>query len=147
MEIREMADWRKLAMSAILSDGTVDENEVKLLQKELKGADGKFDEEGVQFLLELRAAASKKAKSAGTPVSDAFEKFFFKVVGDNVLKEGAIDAKGVNWLRTNMLTDKKIDDKQMEFLTGLNKKAKTKHADFEKLYTDYQGYHAKANKK
>ena len=44
-----MADWRKMAMAAILADGKVDEGEVKLLQKELKAlgflsgvADGSF---------------------------------------------------------------------------------------------------------
>ena len=142
-----MADWRKMAMSAILSDGKVDEGEIKILQKELKGADGKIDDEGVKFLLELRVAAHKKAKGAGEVVNEAFEKFFFKIMTENVLKDGKVDATGAGWLRTHLFTDKKIDDKQWEFITGVNKKAKTKSPEFEKLFTDLEGYRAKATKK
>ena len=57
-----MADWRKVALAAILSDGKIDENEVKVLKKEL-WADNKIDEEEVNFLVELRNQAQKKAKA------------------------------------------------------------------------------------
>ena len=142
-----MADWRKMAMSAILSDGVVDEGEVKILQKELKGADGKIDDEGVKFLLELRVTAQKKAKGAGEEVNEAFEKYFFKVITENVLKDGKVDAKEAGWLRTNLFADKKIDDKEWDFMTTVNKKAKTKSAEFEKLFTDCEAFRAKAAKK
>src|SRR4051812_31116586 len=107
-----MADWRKMAMSAILSDGKIDEGEVKILQKELKGADGKIDKAGIEFLLELRVAAQKKAKAASGEVGEAFEKFFFKVITENVLKDGKVDGKEAGWLRTNLFADKKIDDRE-----------------------------------
>ena len=142
-----MADWRKMAMSAILSDGKVDEGEIKILQKELKGADGKIDDEGVKFLLELCVAAQKKAKGAGAEVNEAFEKYFFKVITENVLKDGKVDAKEAGWLRTNLFADKKIDDKEWDFMTTVNKKAKTKSAEFTKLYADCEAYRAKAAKK
>lgn len=136
-----------MAMSAILSDGKVDEGEIKILQKELKGADGKIDAEGVKFLLELRVAAHKKAKGSGEVVNEAFEKFFFKVITENVLKDGKVDAKDAGWLRAHLFTDKKVDDKQWEFISSVNKKAKTKSAEFERLFTDLEGYRAKAAKK
>ena len=143
-----MADWRKMAMAAILADGAVDESEVKLLQKELKGADGKIDKEGLAFLLELRVAAHKKAKSAGVAVNEAFEKFFSKTVHDHVLKDGKVDAAGAGWLKTHLFADlKKVDDSQAAILASINKKAKTKHADLEKLHTDLESHRAKVAKK
>jgi hypothetical protein len=143
-----MADWRKMAMSAILADGKVDEGEVKLLQKELKGADGKIDDEGLKFLIELRAAAHKKAKSSGEAVNAAFEKFFSKTVHDHVLKDGKVDAAGAGWLKTHLFADlKKVDDGQAAILASVHKKAKTKHADLDKLHTDYEAHRAKAAKK
>ena len=142
-----MADWRKMAMSAILSDGAVDEGEVKILQKELKGADGKIDKEGIKFLLELRVAAQKKAKGAGAEVNEVFEKFFFKTITDNVLKDGKIDNKEAGWLRANLFADGKIDDREWAFITAVNKKAKTKSAEFTKLYEDCEASRAKAAKK
>jgi hypothetical protein len=148
MEMREMADWRKMAMAAILADGAVDESEVALLKRELKGADGKIDEEGLKFLIELRVAAHKKAKSAGATVNEVFEKFFSKTVHDHVLKDGKVDAAGAAWLKTHLFADsKKVDEGQAAILASINKKAKTKHADFEKLHTDLESHRAKAAKK
>jgi hypothetical protein len=43
------------------ADGVSDATEVKILRREL-GADGKIDKEEVDFLMELRNTAQKKAK-------------------------------------------------------------------------------------
>src|SRR5262249_6404220 len=51
-----MADWRKLVVAAILADGKIDDDEVKILKKEL-WADRKIDRDEVAFLVELRNAA------------------------------------------------------------------------------------------
>src|SRR5215213_4263204 len=104
-----MADWRKVALAAILADGKVDDTEVKVLQRELKEADGKIGEDGIKFLLELRATAQKKAKAKKEELTDSFEKFFAKVVTDNVLKEGKIDATSATWLKDNLFSEKKVD--------------------------------------
>ena len=50
-------DFRKLALSAILADGKIDEAEGKLLAKALKGDDGKYSSDGLKFLIELRETA------------------------------------------------------------------------------------------
>jgi hypothetical protein len=142
-----MADWRKVAMAAILADGKVDAEEVKVLQRELKGADGTVDDEGMKFLLELRETAQKKAKAKKEALTDSFEKFFFKVITDNVLKDGKVDAAEAGWLRKNLFADKKIDDKEWEFMTTVNKKAKTKSPEFDQLYKDCEAFRAKAAKK
>ena len=57
-----MADFRKLAIAFVLADGVIDDDEVKVLRKELY-QDGKIDKKEVDFLVELRNAAQKKAKA------------------------------------------------------------------------------------
>jgi len=139
-----MANWRKVAMAAILADGKVDEAEVKVLKKELY-ADGKIDGDEVKFLIELRDSAQKKAKARKEELSPAFEKFFFKAIEDNVLKDGKIDAGEAKWLRDMLFADGKIDEGEKKFLESLKKKAKDKaHPSFTKLYDDAM---AKAAKK
>ena len=90
-----MADWRKLAMAAILADGKIDNTEVKLLRKELF-ADKKIDDEERDFLIALRNAAQKKAYRG--KLLPAFEKLFFEAIENNVLADGVIDADEAKWL-------------------------------------------------
>jgi hypothetical protein len=142
-----MANFRKLAIAAILADGKIDETEVGVLRKELKEADGKIGEEGIQFLTELRDVGQKKAKAKKEEISPAFENFFFKVVQDKVLEDGKIDAAEAGFLRKMLFADGKIDDGEMKFLTSLNKKAKAKSPEFEKLYTECETKHKKATAK
>jgi hypothetical protein len=54
-----MADWRKLCIAVALADRVIDDEEVKILKKEL-WTDGKPDKAEVEFLIELRNAAQKK---------------------------------------------------------------------------------------
>lgn len=119
-----MADWQKLAAAAILADGVIDENEVKILKKELY-ADGVIDKKEVEFLIELR----NKANS----VSPAFTKFFFKAIKDNVLKDGNIDAAEARWLRTMLFADGVIDNDEKKFLRELKKGAKKVSPQFQAL--------------
>lgn len=128
-----MADWRKLAIEAILADGMIDETEVKLLKKQL-WADGKIDKDEVKFLIELRNAAQKKAKSG--ELSAAFEKLFFGAIESHVLADGYISGREATWLKSMLFADGKIDASEKKFLTRL-KKSHTKHsAAFDKLYED-----------
>ena len=128
-----MANWRKVALAAILADGQIDENEVKVLKKDLY-ADGVIDREEVEFLIELRNAAQKKAK--GAELSASFERFFFKAVEDNVLEDGSIDAQEASWLRKMLYADKKIDANEKKFLARLKKAAKSTSRAFDKLYEE-----------
>jgi uncharacterized tellurite resistance protein B-like protein len=131
-----MADWRKLALNAILADGVIDDNEVKILKKELY-ADGKIDKEEVDFLIELRNKAQKKA--AGGNLSDAFEKFFFKAVQDNVMADGKIDTEEARWLRTMLYADRKIDENEKKFLAKIKKAATSTSPEFDRLYEQAMG--------
>ena len=131
-----MADWRKLAVAALLADGIVDETEVKVLRKEL-WADGKIDREEVEFLIELRNAAQKKAK--GEPLSASFENLFFKAIQDNVLEDGVISSKEAAWLRKMLFADGKIDDNEKKFLKKLRATATKTSPAFDALYNECVG--------
>jgi hypothetical protein len=139
-------DWRKATLEAILADGTVDDTEVKILGKALKGSEGKIDEEGLGFLIELRNAYTRKAKAKNEKLSDTFEKFFFKSVQDHVLKEGKINRHGAGYLRDTLFAGGKIDDAGYDFLGSLNKKAKNRAAEFEAFYQDVEKKRGKAKK-
>jgi hypothetical protein len=129
-------DWRDVAMKALLADGKVDEPEVALLKKALKSSEGTWFQEGVVFLRDLRAAYTKKAKAKKEDLSEAFENFFFKVVTENVLKDGEISDHEAKWLTETLFADGKIDDREWKFLQELNKKAKTKANAFITLYAE-----------
>jgi hypothetical protein len=129
-----MADWRKLAIQAILADGKIDEAEVRLLRKEL-WADKRIDADEVKFLIELRNAAQKKSK--GGRVNPKFEQLFFRAIEQNVMKDGKIDANEARWLRTMLFADGKIDANEKKFLNRLRKAAAGKTSPaFDRLYQD-----------
>ncbi len=131
-----MADWRKLAISALLADGVIDDAEVKVIKKQLY-ADGQIDRQEVEFLIELRNEAQKRAK--GQPLSAAFENLFFKAISDNVLQDGEISGKEANWLRKMLFADGKIDDGEKKFLKKLKGAATKTSPLFEALYNECVG--------
>ena len=128
-----MADWRKVALSAFLADGVIDDTEVKVLKKEL-WADGRIDKDEVEFLIDLRNLAQKKAKKG--KLKSAFEKLFFKAIEENVLADGTIDDEEARWLRAMLFADKKIDANEKKFLARLKKAAKSTSPAFDKLYEE-----------
>jgi hypothetical protein len=139
-----MPDWRKVAAAAILADNQIDENEIKILKKELKEEDGKIGDEGVKFLVELRNTAQKKLKAKKEELTPAFEDWFFKEIQAQVLKDGKIDAEEAGWLKETLFADGKIDDREMEFLKAIEKKAKEKSEEFKTLFTECETKHKKA---
>jgi uncharacterized tellurite resistance protein B-like protein len=127
-----MADWRKLALEAILADGEIDDAEVRVLQKELWD-DGKIDAKEVEFLIELRNTAQKKAKAKKAQVNPKFETLFFKAIEQNVLRDGRISGREAGWLRKMLFADGKIDDNEKKFLTRIKKAATKTSPDFDQL--------------
>jgi hypothetical protein len=130
-----MANWRKVALSAFLADGVIDDTEVKILKKEL-WADGKIDQDEVEFLIDLRNLAQKKAKAKKKRLKASFEKLFFKAVEQNVMADGTIDAEEARWLRAMLFADKKIDANEKKFLVRLKKAAKSTSPAFDRLYAE-----------
>ena len=126
-----MANWRKLALAAILADGKIDDTEVKILRKELF-ADKKIDDEERDFLIELRNAAQKKAYRG--QLRPAFDKLFFDAIENNVLADGVIDDAEAVWLKKLIFADGKVDENEKKFLTRLKKGAKKTSAAFDALY-------------
>jgi hypothetical protein len=108
---------------------------VKILKKEL-WADGKIDQDEVEFLIDLRNLAQKKAKAKNKRLKASFEKLFFKAVEQNVMADGTIDAEEARWLRAMLFADKKIDANEKKFLVRLKKAAKSTSPAFERLYAE-----------
>jgi uncharacterized membrane protein YebE (DUF533 family) len=131
-----MADFRKLSIAALLADGKIDDAEVKVIKKELY-ADGQIDRKEVEFLIDLRNAAQRKA--AGGALSTAFENLFFKAITDNVLQDGVISTKEATWLRNMLFADGKIDDNEKKFLKKLKAGATKTSPAFDALYTECVG--------
>src|SRR5205807_8625241 len=84
-----MANWRQLAMSALLADGTIDEREVEILRKELF-ADRRIDRAEMEFLLEARRKAGSSAPS--------FEKLLFEALHSVILAGGVISTDETEWI-------------------------------------------------
>jgi hypothetical protein len=139
-------EWRSVCLDALLADGKVDEKEVGILKKALKKKEGGIHPEGMTFLIDLRATATKKAKAKKEQLTEAFEKYFTKSVIDHVMKDGEISAYEADWLKKTLFADKKIDDREWAMLQTLNKKATKKAPEFEKLYAECEAIRKKAKK-
>jgi hypothetical protein len=126
-----MADWRKMAVDALLSDGKIDKNEIRVLRKHL-WADGKIDRHEVEFLIELRNAYQKKVKR----LNPGFEKLFFKAIEEKVLDNNVISSNEARWLRTMLFADNRIDANERKFLVRLRKNASKTSPEFDALYDD-----------
>ena len=58
-----MANWRQLALSALLADGHIDAREVEIIRKEFY-ADRRIDRGELEFLLEARRKAAERRREA-----------------------------------------------------------------------------------
>ncbi len=125
-----MADWKKLAKAAILSDGHIDKKEVALIRQELLG-DGKLDRSELEFLLDLR-------KSATSVVRD-FNTLVFTALKPVILADGSIDAKEAAWLRKFVFADGKVDEDEKAFISDLKASAKSTSPEFEELVKQVLG--------
>ena len=95
-----MANWRQLALSALLADGVIDEREVEILRKEFF-ADRRIDRAEMEFLLEAR----KKAQS----YVPSFEKLVFECLRSVILADDSISAQETEWIRQYIFADGKVD--------------------------------------
>ena len=120
-----MANWRQLAMSALLADGTIDEREVAILRKEFF-ADRRIDRIEMEFLLEAR----KKARTS----VPSYEKLLFEALRSVVLEGGVITAEKTEWIRQFVYADGQIDAAEKLWLRELKKMADRVSPEFEALY-------------
>ena len=125
-----MADWRKLALRALLADGEIDEREVGILRKEFF-ADKRIDRAELDFLLE----AKKKARK----VVPAFDKLLFEAVRTALLADGKITAEETTWLRSWIMADGKVDDAEKKLLKELKLLADHVCPEFQAMYAEMVG--------
>ena len=120
-----MANWRQLAMSALLADGVIDEREVEILRKEFF-ADRRIDRAEMEFLLEAR----RKAKSCAA----SFEQLVFDALRSVILADGYISPEETESIRQYIFADGKVDAAEKHWLRELKLLADRVCPEFLALY-------------
>ena len=120
-----MANWRQLALSALLADGKIDEREVEIIRKEFY-ADRRIDRSELEFLLEARRLAESSAPS--------FEKLLFEALRSVILADGVISPEETEWVRQFVFADGKIDAAEKHWLKELKFLADRVCPEFLALY-------------
>ena len=115
-----MSNLTKLKES-ILSDGVIDEQEVKQL-REVLYTDGVIDKEEAEFLFDLNDAVSGKEnhESWRTLFVDAISSFLL----EDETSPGEVDEDEVIWLIEKLQGDGKLDEIETALLNNLKTKAK-----------------------
>jgi hypothetical protein len=122
-----MAEWKKLAKRALLSDGRIDLKETALIREEIF-ADARVDKSELEFLFSLR----KEAESCVA----AFTELFFKAVKDHMLADGVISAAEAKWLRKMIFADGTVDEDEKKLMETLKQEARDVAPEFQKLYDE-----------
>jgi hypothetical protein len=128
-----MADWRRMVMDLVVAGNVIDDNEVKVLRKHLY-EEGDINRKDVEFLVELRNLAQRRAK--GQPLSPGFERFFFKAIEDYILTDGTIGTTEAKLLQNILWADGKFDAGEKRFLTSIKRKATNENKAFNALYEE-----------
>jgi uncharacterized membrane protein YebE (DUF533 family) len=120
-----MANWRQLAMSALLADGIIDEREVEILRKEFF-ADRRIDRAEMEFLLEARRKAGSYVPS--------FENLVFDALRSVILADGFISPEETESIRQYIFADGKVDAAEKHWLQELKLLADRVCPEFLALY-------------
>src|SRR5262245_515472 len=112
-------------LEKIQADGKICDAEVLLVGEQLE-ADGQLDIADVKLLVELYC---------GTKVrSQAFDNLFFTVLEKVLLADKTISQAEEYYLLKMIYSDRKITDREREFLRKLRKETPKRTASFEKLF-------------
>ena len=111
-------------VSASLADGKIDDAEVALVRDHLY-QDGRLDIEDVKLLVELYCGAADYCT--------AFEDLFFSVLEEVFLEDGEIRPSEQFYLLKMLYSDRKIRDREKEFLLRLKETARHVTPEFEAL--------------
>ncbi len=111
-------------VSASLADGKIDDPEVALIREHLY-RDGRLDMEDVKLLVELYCGAADYC--------DAFDDLFFSVLEEVFLADGEIQPSEQFYLLKMLYSDRKIRDREKDFLMRLKEKATHVAPEFEAL--------------
>jgi len=122
-----MADWRKLAKAAILTDNRIDTSEVNILRDNFF-VDDKINQSELDFLQELRNESKSAVK--------AFDELFIEAAKSHLLADGMISKSEAKWLSKAIKADEKIDDVEKRLLEELKAEAKETSPEFDELYAE-----------
>ena len=122
-----MADWKKVARRALLSDGRIDLKETAIVREEIF-ADDRVDKSELEFLFSLR----KEAESC----VQAFTELFFNAVKKHILADGVITAAEAKWLRKMIFADGSIDPEEKQLMQALKHEARDVAPEFTQLYEE-----------
>jgi hypothetical protein len=122
-----MADWKKVARRALLSDGRIDLKETAIIREEIF-ADDRVDKSELEFLFSLRKEAESSVQ--------AFSELFFKAVKEHMLADGVISAAEARWLRKMIFADGTIDEDEKKLMETLKHEARDVAPEFQKLYDE-----------
>jgi len=122
-----MAEWKKVARRALLSDGRIDLKETTIIREEIF-ADDRVDKSELEFLFSLR----KEAESC----VQAFNDLFFAAVKKHMLSDGAISAAEAKWLRKMIFADGSIDEDEKKLMQALKQEARDLSPEFNQLYDE-----------
>ena len=128
-----MAEYRKLAADLIAADGVIDDTEVRLMKKHLY-ADGKIIKAEVDFLLEVRIAVARKAKSAEDTVK--FDRFLLKACADYILDTKTLTEAQLELIK-KVAGDKKLDTAEVKKFLNKMKKENAGNDKIEKIHEDW----------
>ena len=109
----------------IQADGQICDAEVLLVGEQLE-ADGQLDIADVKLLVELYCGTKKRSK--------AFDNLFFTVLEKVFLADKAISQAEEFYLLKMIYSDRKITDREREFLRKLRKETPKRTASFEALF-------------
>ncbi len=124
-----MAEWRKLAKAAILTDNRIDTQEVELLRDNFF-TDEKINLSELDFLQELRNDSKTAVK--------AFTELFIEAAKSRILADGVIGKSEAKWLRKAIFADEnaQVDEVETRLLEELKAEAKETSAEFDELYNE-----------
>jgi hypothetical protein len=118
-------------MQDILDNGRVEGHEIELLRRDVY-ANGAVDRKHAEALVEVHKRVQR--------VSPGFEEFFYKAIKDYLLAGGPIDRVKTDWLRSVLLTEGKVTDREKKFLKQLRGEAKQNVApEFQALCKELLG--------
>jgi hypothetical protein len=125
-----MADFKRLARSLVLTDGTIGARETAALKAEFL-ADNVVSRPEAEFLLDLHRSAKQAVPE--------FKQFVHLVVKKILLADGDLTAAETAWLAGFLTQDGAVDDMDRQFLRDLKAAAKRTSPEFEALHKKYVG--------
>jgi hypothetical protein len=113
--------------SKLLRDRRITDDEVEIIRDYIH-QDGKLDLDDVKFLVELLSDADE--------VSPEFDRLFFPVLKEVILRDGKIGQDEQFYLLKMLYSDGRVRESERQFLSELKREADELSPQFEALYEE-----------